>query len=229
MKQNPNISSGLKLWLGRSLSAAALLATTAAFSTSNHVRAGEIKTGDLEKAAKQQRNIYTMLSTWAQDAHQQFPNLPGDANANFRELFKKKLFDETSESWFAVPNDGLLASGKPDGDIGNRPDFAKALEPGEYSIAYVAGLNTSSDSDLPMLIGGAGLATGWITGVDKTPPAVPFKGSVVITYLGGQTFIATPGPDGKIMKMKHGKLLDIFSAEYGTKPENIRLPAVAKK
>ena len=188
-----------------------------------------MKAADLEKAVLQQRGIHTMLVSWAMDGNHQFPNLPNDANANFRELFKKRLLDSASEGLFAVPNDGSLQKGHPDGNIGDAPDFAKALEPGECSIAYVAGLDTASNSDLPLLISGAGPAPGWIMGVHKTPPIVPFRGGVAVTFPGGNTEILTPGPDGKILKMKGGKLLDIFSAEYGTKPENIRLPALVQK
>lgn len=209
------------------MSAVTLLALAAAFDPMNPAQADELPSDELKKVATQQRGIHTMLVTLAQDGDHQFPNEPGTANPNFRMLFKKRLVD--MESLFAIPGDELLQKGKPDGDIGDKPSFSKALEPGECSFGYVAGLDISSAEDLPLLIGGAGFATGWITGVDKTPPAVPFKGSVVVTNVGGNTYSIKPGPDGKIMRMKHGKLMDIFSAEYGTNPENIRLPAPAKK
>jgi hypothetical protein len=85
----------------------------------------------------------------AADHDQAFPDLPDHANINFRELFKSGLV--TSEDMFAVPGDGWCLPGKPDHDTGTAPDFAKALEPGEQSTGYVAGLETASNSLLPLV------------------------------------------------------------------------------
>ena len=182
---------------------------------------------DIEKAAEAQGFIYTMLTAWASDGGHAYPNLPGNANANFRQLFRRRLAGV--ESIFGVAHDGWCLKGKPDGNIGNHPDFVQALEPGELSLAYVAGHQMGSDGDLPLMISGAGPATAWITGVAKTPPAVVFTGKVAVTFVGGSTEVLTPDPDGKIRKSKAGKPVDIFSKEYGTNPENIRLPAPLPK
>ena len=184
-------------------------------------------TVDIEKAVDAQRGIHILLFALASDEDNLFPDLPGDANANFRKLFQRGLVD--TEGTFAVPHDGWCLKGKPDGNIGNRPDYAQALEPGELSIAYVAGHHLASDARLPLLISGAGPATAWITGVAKTPPAVVFTGKVAVTFVGGAAEILTPDPDGKIRKPKDGKPVDIFSKEYGTNPEKIRLPAPLPK
>ena len=168
-----------------------------------------------------------MLSALASDSGARFPNLPGDANANFRMLFINGIVD--AESLFALPQDGWCLKGKPDRLIGGRPDYAQALEPGEQSFTYVAGLATTDSSDLPLLLSGAGPATGYITGLDKVLPAGSIPGQVVVTFVNGKTEVLKPGPDGKIRKMKDGKMMDIFSPAYGTKTENIRLPAVPEK
>lgn len=184
-------------------------------------------TVDIEKAVQAQRAIHTLLFALASDNDNLFPNLPGNANVNFREIFRRRLVDV--ESIFAVPHDGWCLKGKPDGNIGNSPDYAQALEPGELSVAYVAGHQIGSDARLPLLISGAGPATAWITGVARTPPAVVFTGKVAVTFVGGAAEILTPDPDGKIRKPKDGKPVDIFSKEYGTNPEKVRLPAPLPK
>lgn len=101
------------------------------------------------QSAHDMHGIFTALSAWAADHDQAFPDLPDHANINFRELFKSGLV--TSEDIFAVPGDGWCLPGKPDHDTGTAPDFAKALEPGEQSTGYVAGLETASNSLLPLV------------------------------------------------------------------------------
>lgn len=173
------------------------------------------------------RGIHTMLLTYAVDNGGNFPDEPSDANRNLRKLFMKRLMDD--ETIFGIPGDGWCLEGKPDGDIGAHPLYHKALEPGELSVAYVAGLTTESASDLPLIICGAGPATGWIVGLEKTRPPVPFVDPVIVTFLNGSTQVMKPGRDGKLWKMKDGKLMDIFSREYGTDPAKIRLPAMPEK
>jgi hypothetical protein len=101
------------------------------------------------QSAHDMHGIFTALLAWAADHDQAFPDLPDHANINFRELFKSGLV--TSEDMFAVPGDGWCLPGKPDHDTGTAPDFAKALEPGEQSTGYVAGLETASNSLLPLV------------------------------------------------------------------------------
>ncbi len=105
-------------------------------------------------SAQDMHGIFTALSAWAADHDQAFPDLPDNANSNFRELFKSGLV--TSEDMFAVPGDGWCLPGKPDQDTGTAPDFAKALEPGEQSTGYVAGLETASNSLWPLVFYQAG-------------------------------------------------------------------------
>lgn len=188
--------------------------------------AAEEPKGKMVHSMKSQRAIHVMLVTWAQDNDQTFPNEPLDANANFLVLFRSRLMDV--EKIFGIPGDGWCLEGKPDGNIGNAPDFSKALEPGELSIAYVAGLDGASPSQLPLLISGAGPATAWIMGVGPKPAGETFRGPVVVTYVDGKTEQRIPDEDGKIRSQKGDRKLDIFSVEYGTNPENIRLPAPVK-
>ena len=176
--------------------------------------------------ASQQRSIFSMLKAWAPDNDDKFPNEPVDANANFRTLFKAGFLDD--EKLFAVPQANRGRADSPDNDIGNSPDFLKALEPGELSTAYVSDLTPSDDADLPILISGIGPLTVWITGKEADPHWTWKKSSVAVTFVGGLTEIFQPDKDGKVRKTKNGKMIDIFSAEWGTKPGNIRLPASAK-
>ncbi len=182
--------------------------------------------GKMIKAMENQKGIYVMLAAWAQDNDAAFPNEPLDANANFRVLFQARLMDV--ETLFGIPGDGWCQEGKPDGKIGDAPDFSKALEPGELSIAYVAGHDAASSSLSPLMISGAGPATAWIMGVGPKPAGAVFRGPVVVTYVDGKTELRIPDVDGKIRSQKGDRKLDIFSAENGIKPENIRLPAPVK-
>jgi hypothetical protein len=203
---------------------AGLLAVAGGLVLSSTSWAKEPEAVDVKKLASHQKGIWTLLNAYSQDEDQQYPDLPGDANANFRVLFQKRLVDRESD--FTLNQDGWFVKGKPDENIGTAPDFAKALEPGELSITYVAGYDGASPSQLPMMISGAGEATAWITGVSKVPPKTPFTGMVAVTFVGGTSTLLTPDKDGKIRQMKDGKMVDIFSAEYGTDPTKIRLPAL---
>jgi hypothetical protein len=161
------------------------------------------------------KSTWSLLNQWAQDHDQAFPDLPGDANVNFRLLFQSGITDD--EKPFGTPGDGLCLPGKPDGRIGTAPDFAQALEPGELSIAYVAGLNGSSNSNLPMLVHGAGTAVDWIMGTAPKPaaPTLPFK--VVVVSAGGSALARSEGDIGKPA--------DPFAPGSGHDPTNVRLPA----
>jgi hypothetical protein len=182
--------------------------------------------GKMAKAMEHQKAIYVMLAAWAQDHDATFPDEPLDANANFRVLFQKRLMD--NEKIFGIPGDGWCQEGKPDGEIGDAPDFSKALEPGELSIAYVAGHDGASSSLSPLMISGAGAATAWIMGVGPKPAGAVFRGPVVVTFVNGSTQLRIPDEEGKICWQRGDRKLDIFSAENGIKPENIRLPAPVK-
>ncbi len=159
------------------------------------------------------------------DEERRYPDVAGDANSNFRILFQSRLADE--EKWFVFPIDIWFAKGSPDEIIGEELDFAKALEPGELSITYVAGLTLDSRPDLPIMISGAGRETAWITGVDKVRSDHFFKTTVdvVVTFVDGTSKTMTTDDDGKLRQLKDGKMMDIFSVEYGTDPTKIRLPA----
>ena len=151
---------------------------------------------------KQQRppqdlhDIFLLLSTWAADHDGACPDLPGDANENFRVLFQSRLTD--NERLFAIPGDGWCLPDKPDGNLGTAPGFSKALEPGEQSYAYVAGLDSASSSNLPLLFYQPG----------------PTGGFQFWTSVSGSAKVQRwTGPD-------------ILSTQWGTDPEKIRLPAV---
>ena len=180
----------------------------------------------LEISTVKQRTVWTLLNAAAEDDEERrYPDVAGDSNSNFRILFQSRLADE--EKWFVFPIDIWFAKGSPDEIIGEELVFAKALEPGELSITYVAGLTLDSRPDLPIMISGAGRETAWITGLDKVRSDHFFKTTVdvVVTFVDGTSKTMTTDDDGKLRQLKDGKMMDIFSVEYGTDPTKIRLPA----
>lgn len=177
---------------------------------------------------KKQRAIFTMLTAYALDNRDAYPNEPADANQNFRLLFFRKLIDD--ERIFSVAGDPWIAPGKPDRDIGAGPAFLKAGEAGEVCITYIAGLRREARPDLPIMLSGADPeATRWITGQSKKAPAKPFTGKVVVTLISGTTMALNPDPDGKIRLPLNGTPTDLFSEAYGTDPSAVRLPKEVKK
>jgi hypothetical protein len=51
------------------------------------------------------KRTWSLLNQWAQDHDQAFPDLPGDANVNFRLLVQSGITDD--EKPFGTPGDGL--------------------------------------------------------------------------------------------------------------------------
>jgi hypothetical protein len=86
--------------------------------------------------AKTGKAIFNWFQAYANDNNGQFPEARQASNEAFRQLFVKHLLDD--EQGFAIANDPWLNNApggnkKPDNDIGNDPDFAQALAPGECS------------------------------------------------------------------------------------------------
>ncbi len=167
--------------------------------------------------------LHAALSAWAMDNGGAYPNEPGDANANFRLLFKAGLL--VSEEGFGTPGDGWCGAGKPDGDVGTAPDFAKALEPGELSIIYVAGLDASSNSQSIFLIAGIGPGHAGITASGLPSPAEALPERVALVALNGSAKVWDPYKRDQTRRWAGGNWLAWLAEDFGMDPRNFRLPA----
>jgi hypothetical protein len=179
-------------------------------------------------ASKTGHDIFTMLSAWAGDNDQRFPEATQNSNEAFRELFKKRLVD--SEKLFAIAGDAWhknspSGDGKgPDNDIGTEPDFQQALTPGECAWAYTTGLETASPSNLPLLANAFSESVGTYS-KDKTKKGGVFNGVknawVSVT---GSAKVGDLSSDFKCMEKKGTKLVDVFGADWGTNPDDVKNP-----
>lgn len=134
-------------------------------------------------AALQAGGIHKALMLYANDHEGRFPECLNNSNEAFRQLFPEYLQEEKP---FYVPNSAWHAAApgqKPDNDIGAPPAFEKTLQPGENHWAYVTGLGTQSDSDLPLI------ADGFVEGApgtytdDASQKGGIWKGSKAIVVL----------------------------------------------
>lgn len=174
------------------------------------------------------RAIFTMLTAWAQDNDQSFPVATQNSNEAFRELFRKRLVD--TEKLFAIAGDAwhyTSPSGDkktPDNEIGTEPDFNQALQTGECAWAYVSGLETSSGSNLPLLANAFSEATGTYA-KDKNKKGGVFTGTknawVSVT---GSAKVGDLDSNFKCMEKKGTRLVDVFSNDWGTNPDDVKNP-----
>lgn len=169
------------------------------------------------------RELYAALSAWAAENDGAFPNEPGDANANFRLLFKAGLL--SGEEGFGGPGDGWCLAGKPDGVIGSAPDFAKALEPGELSIIYVAGHDASSNSQSVLMIAGIGPVQAGLSSPEATASSRGRRGRVVLLTVNGSAKTWDPPGGDKTRNRPGSHELDWLVEDLGIDPKNLRLPA----
>jgi hypothetical protein len=174
------------------------------------------------------KGIYNMLSAWAQDNNGAFPTAQQYSNEAFRELFKAKLFDD--EKAFHIPRDPWLRKADtpggrgPDNEIGSEPDFTSALQAGECSYAYVSGLTNQSDPQLPLLANGFTESLGVYTD-DPSRKGGVFKGlRACWVSVGGSAQVSDLSQGFRVMVKRGGKLVDVFSAEWGTNPDQIKNP-----
>ena len=179
-------------------------------------------------ASKTGRDIFTMLSAWAADNDQTFPVATQYSNDAFKELFKKQLVD--TEKLFAIAGDAwheTSPSGDkkgPDNNIGTSPDYDQALMPGECAWAYTTGLETASNSLLPLLANGFSETVGTYT-KEKNKKGGVFNGMknawVSVT---GSAKVGDLSPDFKCMEKKGTQTVDVFSIDWGTNPDDVKNP-----
>jgi prepilin-type N-terminal cleavage/methylation domain-containing protein len=179
-------------------------------------------------AAKTGRDIHSLLTAWAQDNDQSYPEASQSSNDAFRQLFVARLVD--TEKLFAIAGDpwhqnSPSGDGKgPDNDIGTQPDFQQALMPGECAWAYVSALDTASRSDLPLLANAFTEAVGVYTDQKKRKGSV-FSGikNAYVT-VGGSARVGELSVDFKCMEKRGPQSVDIFTMQWGTNPDNVRNP-----
>lgn len=178
-------------------------------------------------AAQKAKQIYNLLQAYAQENDQLFPETDSFSNDAFRELFKKELVD--SEDLFCIKKDPWTRNAPgggrtADNEIGQRPDYAEALSPGECSWAYVTGLDTSDSTTLPIMANA--FAPGGTRYAKKGQRGGVFNGlKAVWVNVGGSAQVEDLDTDLTIKKRKGGTEVDVFSNAYGTDPANVRNPA----
>lgn len=167
------------------------------------------------------------IHLYAQDHDGKFPEGIHNSNEAFRRLFveyhvNERLFFVPGCAWHdAAPNH------RPDGEIGDAPDFARCLQKGENHWAYVSGLNTESSRQAPLI------ADGFVEGQPGTYASNPkkkggrWKGEpAIVIFASGaaehvklsrwqnyRVLVEKPGSDQKI---------DLFTREGGL-PENAKV------
>ena len=96
------------------------------------------------KATNNCRQILMAMKAYAADHNGDYPR-GATANAAFRELVKEGILED--ERIFGSPCSPFL----PDGNVGQAPDFAEAVGPGENHWMLVDGLNEKSEGMLPVV------------------------------------------------------------------------------
>jgi hypothetical protein len=93
--------------------------------------------------------IVGALKLWAYDNNGDYPDSKlganATANAAFRQLFIDDVFFE--ERRFG----SVYSPYVPDGEIGIKPNYDRALEPGENHWMFIGGLNSESPGYMPMI------------------------------------------------------------------------------
>ena len=160
--------------------------------------------------------IHKALMLFANDNEGAFPVAENSSNDAFRKMFPDQLQEEKP---FYVPNSAWHQSakgGKPDNDIGNKPDYAQCLERGENHWAYLSGLNTTSTSNLPIIADGFTETKGQYTDVQNKKGGV-WKGSkAIIVYVSGSAKAENLNAreNYKPMATRGGQKVELFSSAY---------------
>lgn len=112
----------------------------------------------------------------------------------------------------------------PDNKIGAAPEYAQALTRGECAYAYVAGLNRKSDPQLPLLANAFSESLGQYT-EDPSRRGGVFRGEKCVwVTVRGNARVGELNSDFRLLEKKDSKMVDVFSREWGTNPDNIKNP-----
>ncbi len=100
-------------------------------------------------AANNCRQIIMALRKWANDNNGVFPDAgtppPKSSNQAFRKLIQDKIIQD--ERIFG----NVGSPFQPNNELGDAPDYPRALEPGENHWAMMAGLKIDNDGTLPLI------------------------------------------------------------------------------
>jgi len=216
MKVHPKSNQGFTLVeLLVVISIIALLASVALPVMSSARLNASVTTSTLQAGG-----IHKALLLYANDNDGAFPLAENSSNDAYRKLFPDQLSEEKP---FYVPNSAWhqSAGGKPDDDIGNKPDYAQCLERGENHWAYLSGLNTTSTSNLPIIADGFTETKGQYTDVANKKGGV-WKGSkAIVVYVSGSAKAEniSAKDNFKVMATRGGQKVELFSNAYSEEIE----------
>ena len=193
-----------------------IIATLAGLSVPVFARVQE--NGNITKGINNVRQIFFGFGLYANDNDGRYPR--GDtANDAFRKLVQDQLIEK--EDVFGCPGSPYV----PDGDLGDPPKYAQALEANENHWMMVSGLSSSSGGAVPLLFENAldtNVNPQWDAGL---------AGNLVRgrTWSGGRVIICTG--DGSVATQKIDSTDGVGSIKPdGQSDKNIftkkRIPAV---
>jgi hypothetical protein len=181
----------------------------------------------MNAAIQQARVIYIRLLNYAGDHNGEFPTGINHSNEAYRKLFPEWLDNERS---FFIEGCAWHQSngGKQPHDIGEPPDYAKALERGENHWAYVSGLTQTSSASLPIIADGFTENVGTHTDNPTRKGGVWRGAKATVDFLDGSVKAEPLDPKTfKVIKTrKNGQKVELFSSAWSVelKEENILNP-----
>ena len=173
------------------------------------------------------RQIHLALMEYALDHDGQFPASDTDSNAAFRQLFddrfqEERIFFVGGSAW----HDSLPAGrARPDNEVGDPPEYRKGLEQGENHWAYQSGLNHESQGNLPLIMDGFSDQVG-VYANDPAKRGGTWNGkAAVVVRVDGASSMHRYSGDGRVYEpVEAGKVVDIFSSQFGTDPVKLLNP-----
>ena len=170
------------------------------------------------------KQIHIAVAEHAIDHDGLFPTAEYDSNEAFRQLFNRRF---ESEMPFYVPGCAWHGGRKPDNVIGDPPDYAKALEPGENHWAYVTGLNNGSKGNLPLIADGFTADPGTYCNDPEELGGVWEGEAAIVIRVDGSGKLEKPSEsDGRLSESrKDGGSVDLFSEDYFRSAPEILNPA----
>ena len=131
-------------WIGKSILGLGLVATIVFAAISKTCGCSPKEIADRMRACSDARQIVITMQNYAEDHNRQYPS-GRTSNEVFRELIKAGLLED--ERCFTTEGSPYRGDNK----IGEFPDYAAALLPGENHWCLTAGLMTNSNGDVPLI------------------------------------------------------------------------------
>lgn len=101
-------------------------------------------------AANNCRQIIMALKLWANDNNGVFPDAMTPPPTSSNQVFRRLIQDNIIQDERIFGNIG--SPFQPDNELGDAPDYPRALEPGENHWAMFAGLKIDDDGTLPLIL-----------------------------------------------------------------------------